>query len=116
MHTPEEAIAELQHVKHQLGFKVVMLSSMIRRQIPAVAEEHLDAANIAAWYDVFGLDSEHDYDPVWAKCVELGFSPTFHSGGRGYGLRVSPSNFCYNHIGHFAVASEPVCKVLLWAE
>ena len=112
MHTPEEAIAELEHVKHQLGLKVIMLGSMIRRQIPAVAEEHPDAASIAAWYDVFGLDSEHDYDPVWAKCVELGFSPTFHSGGRGYGLRVSPSNFCYNHIGHFAVASEAVCKAL----
>ena len=112
MHTPEEAIQELEHVKHQLGLKVVMLGSMIRRQIPAIAEEHPKAASIATWYDVLGLDSEYDYDPVWAKCVELGFSPTFHSGGRGYGLRVSPSNFCYNHIGHFAVAGEAVCKAL----
>ncbi len=112
MHTPEEAIEELEHVKHQLGLKVVMLGSMIRRQIPAVAEEHPEAASVASWYDVFGIDSEYDYDPVWAKCVELGFSPTFHSGGRGYGLRVSPSNFCYNHIGHFAVAGEAVCKAL----
>lgn len=112
MHTPEEAIEELEHVKHQLGLKVVMLGSMIRRQIPAVAEEDSKAASAATWYDVLGLDSEYDYDPVWAKCVELGFSPTFHSGGRGYGLRVSPSNFCYNHIGHFAVAGEAVCKAL----
>ncbi len=112
MHTPEEAIEELEHVKHQLGLKVVMLGSMIRRQIPALAEEHPKAAGVAAWYDVLGLDSEYDYDPVWAKCVELGFSPTFHSGGRGYGLRVSPSNFCYNHIGHFAAAGEAVCKAL----
>ncbi len=111
MHTPDEAIAELEHVK-QLGLKVVMLGSMIRRQIPAVAQEHPEAAGLAAWYDVFGLDSEYDYDPVWAACVDLGFSPTFHSGGRGYGLRVSPSNFCYNHIGHFAVAGEAVCKAL----
>ena len=112
MHTPEEAIEELEHVKHQLGLKVVMLGSMIRRQIPAIAEEHPKAAGVAPWYDVLGLDSEYDYDPVWAKCVELGFSPTFHSGGRGYGLRVSPSNFCYNHIGHFAAAGEAVCKAL----
>ncbi len=112
MHTPEEAMEELEHVKHQLGLKVVMLGSMIRRQIPALAEEHPKAAGVAAWYDVLGLDSEYDYDPVWAKCVELGFSPTFHSGGRGYGLRVSPSNFCYNHIGHFAAAGEAVCKAL----
>ena len=112
MHTPEEAIEELEHVKHRLGLKVVMLGSMIRRQIPAVAQEHPEAAGLAAWYDVFGLDSEHDYDPVWATCVDLGFSPTFHSGGRGFGLRASPSNFCYNHIGHFAAAGEAVCKAL----
>ena len=99
MHTPEEAIEELEHVKHQLGLKVVMLGSMIRRQISAIAEEHPTAAGVTAWYDVLGLDSEYDYDSVWAKCVELGFSPTFHSSSKGYGLRVSPSNFCYNHIG-----------------
>ncbi|HSU91236.1 MAG TPA: hypothetical protein VLI44_07290, partial [Sporolactobacillaceae bacterium] len=51
-------------------------------------------------------------DPVWAKCVELGISPTFHSGSRGIGLRISPSNFTYNHIGHFAAASEAVCKAI----
>ena len=112
MHTPEEAIAELEHVKYQLGLKAVMLGSLIRRQIPAIAEENPAAAGIASWCDVFGLDSEYDYDPVWAKCVELGFSPTFHSGTKGTGLRVSPSNFCYNHIGHFAAASEAVCKAL----
>ena len=89
-----------------------MLGSMIRRQVPAVAEDRPGGVGAAAWYDVLGLDSEHDYDPVWAKCVELGFSPTFHSGTKGYGLRVSPSNFCYNHIGHFAAANEAVCKAL----
>ncbi len=30
--------------------------------------------------------------------------------GRGFGLRASPSNFTYNHIGHFAAADEAVCK------
>ena len=39
------------------------------------------------WFDMLGLDSEYNYDPVWAKCVELGISPTFHSGSRGVGLR-----------------------------
>ena len=61
---------------------------------------------------MFGLDSAYDYDPVWAKCVELGIAPTFHSSGRGYGMRVSVSNFTYNHIGHFAVSAEAVCKAL----
>ena len=61
---------------------------------------------------MLGLDSVYDYDPVWATCVELKVAPSFHSGSRGFGLRISPSNFCYNHIGHFAVANEAVCKAL----
>ncbi len=113
MHTPEEAIAELEHVVKNLGLKVVMMASMMRRPIPAVAEKLPQPARGGPyWFDMLGLDSEHDYDPVWAKCVELGISPTFHSGSRGMGLRVSPSNFVYNHIGHFAAASEAVCKAM----
>jgi predicted TIM-barrel fold metal-dependent hydrolase len=112
MHTPEEAIEELEYAVKQLGLKVIMMGSMIRRTIPAVAQKHPEAADVVAWRDVLGLDSEYDYDPVWAKCAELGVSPTFHSGSRGYALRVSPSNFVYNHIGHFAAANEAVCKAL----
>lgn len=89
-----------------------MWGSMIRHPIPAHVEKHPDMVNETAWFDALGLDSEYDYDPVWAKYVELGFSPTFHSGGRGYGLRNSPTNFTYNHIGHFAAAGEAVCKAL----
>lgn len=112
MHTPEEAIEELEYATKQLGFKVVMLWSMIRRPIPALADSDSEAGKRAAWFDPLGLDSEYDYDPVWAKCIELGVSPTFHTGSRGFGLRVSPTNFTYNHIGHFAVAHESVCKAL----
>ena len=65
-----------------------------------------------AWYDVLAIDSEYDYDPVWAKCVELKVGPTFHSASRGLGFRQSTSNFTYNHIGHFATAGEAVCKAI----
>lgn len=112
LHTPEEAIDELEHVVKQLGLKVVLLGSMIRRPIPAHFDKHPDMAETAVWFDPLGLDSEHDYDPLWAKCVELGVSPTFHTPSRGFGFRISPSNFTYNHIGHFAMAHEPVCKAL----
>jgi hypothetical protein len=64
------------------------------------------------WLDTLGLDSAFDYDPVWQRCIELGVAPTFHTGSRRYGLRTSPSNFVYNHIGHFAAASEAVCKAV----
>ena len=99
MHTPEEAIAELEFVTKQLGSKVGMFGSgMSRKSADGV------------WYDVLGIDSPYNYDPVWAKCVELKIAPTFHSSASGQGLRNSPSNFVYNHIGHFAAAGHAVAK------
>ena len=114
MYDPEEAVAELEHVK-ALGLKAVMMGSLIRRQIPALAARSAELAEEFPWLDVIGLDSPHDYDPVWQRCLDLGISPTFHSGGRGraFGLRNSVSSFVYNHIGHFAAASEAVCKALI---
>jgi predicted TIM-barrel fold metal-dependent hydrolase len=109
MNTPAEAIAELEHVKH-LGLKAIAMGSLIRRPIAAYADT--GGHRRAVWYDVLALDSDYNYDPVWQKCLELGFAPTFHSAGRGLGLRMSPSNFTYNHIGHFATAGEAVCKAL----
>ncbi len=108
MHTPDEAIAELEYAVKTLGLKVAMMASLIRRRI------HSNQPNprYNEWLDVLGLDSEHDYDPVWAKCVELGIAPSFHSVSKGVGTRLSPSNAVYNHIGHFGVAGEAVCKAL----
>src|SRR5260370_36890348 len=60
------------------------------------------------------LDSEYDYDPVWAKCVELKIAPTFHSFGLNWGMRTSISSFIYNQIGHFAAAAEGICKALFF--
>ncbi|HYM31226.1 MAG TPA: amidohydrolase family protein [Candidatus Cybelea sp.] len=112
MHTPEEAIAELEFSTRQLGFKVAMFGSLMPRPVASVADKDSDAQRFAVWHDALGLDSEHDYDPVWAKCLELGIAPTFHSGARRQGLRLSPTNFTYNHIGHFAAAGHAVCKAL----
>ena len=39
-------------------------------------------------------------------------APTFHTGGRGFGLRNNPRNFTFNHIGHFAAAGHAVAKAL----
>src|SRR5262249_17635524 len=114
MYTPEEAIEELTFVTRQLGYKVVMMGGMMRRPVPALAEEHPDASRFVEWYDVIGIDSPHDYDPVWATCLELRIAPSFHNGARSILLRNSPSNFCYNHIGHFASAGHAVCKALFF--
>lgn len=113
MFTPEEAIDALDHAVGTLGLKAAMFGSMIPRP---VAEPDDPAATGPVWLDVLGLDSLYDYDPVWQRCVELGVSPSFHASGRGqgFGLRASPSNFSYNHIGHFAAADEAVCKALFF--
>ena len=86
MHTPDEAIAELEFVTRELGSKVGMFGSNLARKVPAVAANDPDTARFAVWYDVLGLDSEYDYDSVWAKCVELGIAPTFHSASSNQGL------------------------------
>jgi predicted TIM-barrel fold metal-dependent hydrolase len=112
VHTPDEAIAELEFCTRQLGSKVAMFGSNLPRPVPASVRDDPNTARFAVWYDVLGVDSDHDYDPVWAKCLELGIAPTFHSSGRNQGLRLSPTNFTYNHIGHFAAAGHATAKAL----
>jgi predicted TIM-barrel fold metal-dependent hydrolase len=112
MYTPEEAIAELEFVTTQLGAKVGMFGSGIARRVPAAESVDPSRARATVAYDQLGLDSDYDYDVVWQKCRELGIAPTFHTGGRSFGLRNSPSNFTFNHIGHFAAAGHAVAKAL----
>jgi len=114
MYTPEEALEELEFVVKQLGYKVVMVGGMMRRRVPALEAEQPEASKLVEWYDVVGLDSPYDYDPVWAKCLELKVAPSFHNGARSILLRNSPSNFCYNHIGHFASAGHAVAKAMFF--
>jgi predicted TIM-barrel fold metal-dependent hydrolase len=103
--TPEEAVAELDHAVGTLGLKAVVMSGVIPRERVADGER-------VPWIDTLGLDSPYDYDPVWAKCVELGVSPAFHGIGYGWGSRTSSSNYVYNHLGNFAAAQEAACRSL----
>ena len=112
MHHPEEAIAELEFVTQQLGLRVGMFGSAFPRPVASVSGTDPDTKRLAVGYEVFGIDSQYDYDPVWAKCVELKIAPTFHSTGSNQGLRNSPTNFTYNHIGHFADAGHAAAKGL----
>jgi predicted TIM-barrel fold metal-dependent hydrolase len=114
MHTPQEAIEELEYAVGTLGMKAMMLAGHVLRPVPAVARTAPEAARYAYWLDTFCLDSEYDYDLVWAKCVELKVAPTFHSAGMGWGSRTSLSTYMYNHIGHFAEAGEALCKALFF--
>ena len=112
MNTPEEAIAGLEHAVLELGLKAVLIPSFVRRRVEAVAGRPAESVSDTTWLDFFGLDSVHDYDPFWARCIALGVSPASHSGGVGWGSRRSISSYVYNHIGNFAASGEAMCKSL----
>lgn len=116
MHTPEEAIAELDHAVGQLGAKAIMINGLVHRPI---GEEDAPLAGMPNWgsgtgerIDALGLDSAFDYDPVWQKCLDLKVAPASHTPGMGWGSRRSISSYVYNHIGSFAASMEALCKAL----
>ena len=113
MHTPVEARDELSYAVEELGLKVVMISGAVNRPVSEVATRAPELTRHGFWIDTLGLESAYDYDPVWAKCVELKVAATAHNGSMGWGARSSTANFTYNHIGHFAAAGEAFCKALV---
>ena len=114
MHTPDEAIEELEFVTKQLGARSACSAAACARRIPAAKAVDPDArAASPCGTTQLGLDSEYDYDPVWQKCRELGIAPTFHSRRpRLWPAQLSPTNFTFNHIGHFAAAGHAIAKAL----
>src|SRR5262245_33322029 len=110
MHTPEEAIEELEFVTKQLGSKVGMFGSGMSRRVPAVPGTDTDTSRLAVWYDVLALDSHYDYDPLWAQCRGLGLVTNRPRACWTRRLRSCPTNFVYNHHGHCAAAGHAVSK------
>jgi predicted TIM-barrel fold metal-dependent hydrolase len=106
MHTPEEAIAELEHVVRALGTKAVMIPSFVKRPLGPNAHS-------AYRVDAFGVDSEYDYDPFWARCVELGVVPGVHTPMWGMAGRESVTNYAFTHIGQFASGAELFCRSVM---
>jgi predicted TIM-barrel fold metal-dependent hydrolase len=104
-HSPEEAIAELEHAVQALGFKAVMVNSWVARHVGNGA---------GPWLDVLALDSAYDYDPVWRRCVELGVAVTVHTPSVGMGLRQSATRYMFNHIGQFSAGSEAFAKAVVF--
>lgn len=119
LHDPQEGIEELEYAINELGLKAALIPGYVNRPIKALADkyprdQHPEVAQNGWWVDTYGLDSEHDYDPFWAKAVELKVVLTTHSAGMGWTARRSPSNYMYNHIGHFADASHVLAKSLFF--
>ncbi len=120
MTTPAEAIAALEHARG-LGAKVGLIPSHVRRPFLGDEWPPTDAGvalripqwEVNGWVDTFGLDSAYDYDPVWAKAIELQIPLAAHTAGIGFSDRSSVTNFVYNQIGHFAASGEALAKSLV---
>jgi predicted TIM-barrel fold metal-dependent hydrolase len=117
MKRPEEALVELEYAVRKLGFKAVMFPFGTWRPIPALVERFPGIEEYGPdglWLDCYGTDSEYDYDPVFAKCIELGVAFTSH-GVAGpsipWGSR-SITSWTYNHIGNQPWQQSMLCKSL----
>jgi hypothetical protein len=88
----------------------------IRAQLshPVIDADGHQLARVMTWLDTFGIDSELDYDPFWARCVALGVSPTAHMAGL-WGTRTSVSSYVHKRPvetievpgNHFSLVNEP---------
>jgi predicted TIM-barrel fold metal-dependent hydrolase len=100
MHTPEEAVAELEYVVNTLKLKTVTVNTEIRREGQLASP---------------AIDQGHAYDPVWRKLVDLKLSVACHNRSQGVGTsRGSPSNYIFNHLGGFAQGSDFFCRALIF--
>lgn len=119
MTTPQEAIEELEFAVNTLGLKVANIPGGVRRPVQSLADkyprdQYPEVAKYGSYIDFFGLDSPYDYDPFWAKAVELGVPLATHYGSQGWTGRASISNYMNNHIGHFADGSQAFAKALFF--
>src|SRR5207245_6541434 len=102
VHTPQEAIDEAAYAVRELGMKVIMIANHVRRPVPALARQASDPTQVRHFVDSLAYESPYDYDPLWARCVELKVAVTAHSGGIGGMGRESVHSLTSTHIAHFA--------------
>jgi predicted TIM-barrel fold metal-dependent hydrolase len=111
MHTPSEAVNELEYARNELDLKVAVIPPLVARPVEAFRA----AFPQLCWLDSYALDSAYDYDIVWSKFAELGMAVTSHGAVADcvpFG-RSSPSNFVFNHIGAHSFQQEHLCKSLV---
>lgn len=111
--TPAEALAELDYAVGTLGYKAVMITSNVKRPIPAALDLDPRVAPYATWMDTLCMESPYDYDPVWQRCLDLKVAVTAHSPSVGNGSRVVTNMYVHNHVGSFAAAGEAFAKALV---
>ncbi len=65
MHTPAEALAELEHCAG-LGYRAFVFAGAVTQR---------DGSG-RTWVDTTSVETGHDYDPVWRMCEENGWAAT----------------------------------------
>lgn len=111
-----EAIEETEYCVRELGYKVIMVRTALARPIRGFTDGSFhttfeDASRKMPYYiDTLGLDNDEDWDPFWAKCVELNLAVTTHGGAHEWPDRKCVNNFVFNHTGHFAQANHAATK------
>ncbi len=116
MHTPEEAVDEIEYVSEKLGMKAAVIPAAVARPIPALQRDHADAFPYAAAIDCYGLDSSCDYSPVWEAFRKHQLAVTCHGAPALRYLpmgRRSPTNYMYSHIMGHAYQQIEVCLSLV---
>ena len=115
MSKPNEAVSELDFAVNELGLKAIVVNTMLQRPAPEVLSEAPHLAHLSLDLGSPGIDVGAVYDPVWAKCVELGVVPTCHNAFRGRGsTHGSPRNYCFNSLNSFGHGSEFFCRSLIF--
>jgi predicted TIM-barrel fold metal-dependent hydrolase len=115
-YTPQEAIEELEFAVKELGHKAIMIGTELRGPARKADPGGDPLRSPTQMTRSIVMDSPHDYDPFWRKCIELKVAPACHSSSRGaHGYRASPSNYVFNHLGDFANGSEFFCRSLIFS-
>jgi predicted TIM-barrel fold metal-dependent hydrolase len=114
MYTPQEGIEELEFAVKELGFKAVMIGTEIRGA-PRPNDGGDPFRHGTQSTRSIVMDSPYDYDPFWRKCIELKVAPVCHTSSRGLGMRASPSNYVFNHLGDFAEGANFFCRSLIFS-
>lgn len=117
MHSPEEALDEIDFATRTLGMKVGVIPAGVTRPIPALHREHPEAFPAAYYYDSYGIDSFHDYAPVWEAFRKHKLAVTAHGapGNRYLPLPRKSTNYMFNHIMGHAYQQSELCLSLVMA-